>query len=1040
MTRLYPGVRSVVFRRAKSKALFVDAVIVRERTDHIERLQLHTPVEVLRNTVRFFNEFERQLKWSLEHVIVRHSRRVSTAQHETLSALEYLKLFVSSTGTTSAEQIEGGTDENLLTVQLKGLETSENVSQSQQEYSLMSKEPESQASMSVFNQKPEKEYSSDSERTTFDAEILRKELRLAKRRVLPEQVIFLSDWEKFTTRVKHHIAEKKLNKLRGEVNKQRVQLVSALREDKTSLPRPLVESAIERSIWKEEILKRLLQNKVQSSDDFEWKKHPKYFVIRANTILEENDSKDEAPAPRRSYNLFVSLGSLTVEYGFELLSAEGAHGLSSLGVLNAFRDRSFVMMANCLKFRRPSLVVNDRFIENSVLAFGQLCGLPVIISAPCAEGRSLAEYSDFLVKSLEFGGVHLFKGLEQDVCAEFLESVLSVLELVEETFTFNKNSMELFDQSINISKHFLFVGAFNGSRHGLRPPCQEHLTRLRNRFREVSVSRFELVPLLELVFAKKNFSTGSALANKLFVLVNELEQQARLARVDWTVDVGLLLDALNLLTLSNGDHAAEQEAVLETVSRHWLKRVGLRRKWERTFLKEAQQVLSRALRSQSEIKERIEFELENMTGSHSENLLTYNQAIENLKAAYGLPAQNDQSTDLRPKPTMLAETNGHEKMYKTSVSNKLNSQSQDPKRVQSNMQQTGTNVQSQSSTEEDALHMREQLVDCFRRRDNLFKMKGQGEDRRPIVLVGDVFAGKSRTLSNFQRLVDSRRGGKTRVTRVFPGAHAFDELFGQNARAETIQEGPADDNKMLQELLKHRSRVASREPDPDSDHESGARHCKSHQISSGRANSRMRWLRVTCRGCCATNRTRGFWPNCFCHDVGICPSCDWSGRAASSQSRASGKDNGSFSTATARELLSTAPSKRFVPRQEASSAPSETCNRASNTCYGTKSAFYATSSSPGSKGRPRSIWTGTTPHRNHLSLSQARTPRPNRVSTQGRRRCVGSGDSSAPDFSSKRAACQGWNPRDWPGPKSFIWGRPCFRMRIWSERSLNNFR
>lgn len=811
MARLFPAVRALGFRRGKSKGLFVESVVVTERADHVEGLELRSPVEVTRDTVRFFNDFERELKWSLAHEVIENSRRVSAEDCDALGALERLRRFACAER-GGAEP--GGEQANDL-LSVRRPEGQNDPSQSAKEYSFISKEGESQRSAPPFKAKPEKDFSSDSQPSALGAEALARALRNRKRRVLPEQAVFLSDWEQFTTRVKAHIAEKKLNKLRGDVARQRSQLVFALRGDSPELPRPVVESALERCIWKEEVLRKLVSEKVSSVEDFEWKKQPKYLLIKAFLPMDEAEPPREARHPVRTFNLFFSLGSLTLEYGFELLPEGRAHRLSSLGFLNVFREKTFVALANCLKFCRPGLLVNDRFAQNSVLALGQFCGLPVTVSPAAPNGRSLAEYSDFLIKCLEFGGLHLFQGLERKTNAEFLEAVLHVLEMIEEAVGLNKPSLELFDTSVSLSRQFLFVGVFDGTGPRLAPLSREHLSRLRGRFREISVSRLDLEGVLQLLFIKKGFSTGQALASKLFVLVNELEELARLSGADWAVDAGILLESLDQLDMSPGDHSSEQEKVLEVVNCFWLKRVGLEQKLHKAFSKEAQTVLSRGLRSQTKIKERIEFELENITGSDSENLQVYSRVLKDLRVAYGFAEEKAPLVKAAAPEERQFQKAPIEKMYRTEGTNRLEIRVRHSKRVQSNAQPTGSAPEPETEEE-----LRDQLLENLQRPGNLLKLCGQATDDRAIVLVGEVFSGKSRTLRDFQRLVDSRRGGKTRVARVFPGVHNFEELFGDSGGA-CFEAGQSGERKADEGL-----RSAARAAEVDSEDEAGAKDCR----------------------------------------------------------------------------------------------------------------------------------------------------------------------------------------------------------------------
>jgi hypothetical protein len=816
-------------------------------------LELNESIEVIKDTTRFFNNFEIELRTSLTNLLINNFNKMSIETYNSLSAADYLSLFLYSNEninlSSGTENVKQNSQNNLLQPKKSEFNSSADFSTSQnKEYSLISKDvEESHKSIILYNKKMEKEFLSESNKTTLDSNNLKKELRSMKQKILPEQIIFLNDWENFTTAIKNHIQEKKLNKLRGEILKKKNELINILKENNFNLPKRMIENAIERYIWKEEILKQLVMKKISTIEDFEWKKQPKYHIVEIyNNENEEKIISEESKNESKNFKLFFTLGDLTMEYGYELLPSGESCKLSSLGFLNVFRDKCFLTFSNCLKMKKSSLIINNKFIENTVLAFGQFCGLPITISSPQNEGRSLSYYSDFLIKCLEFGGLHLFKGLEREMNPEFLDAIMNILELVEDAFNLNKQSLELFDQSINISKRFLFIGNFDGSNTRLKTPSKEHLTQLKTRFREVSIYKLELTDLLKLIFIKKGFSTGESLANKLFVLINELEELADLTKSQWSVDIKSFLSCLDHLYISNGDHSIEHEKVLDVINKYWFKQIGLSSKQYKEFYKEAQTILLRKLNSQTEIKERIEFELENISVSESGSLQMFNQVINDLTAAYGFDKNKAISKKIFANKMSNSKNQQFEKVYKTTEVNKLESQTKIMKRIQSNDKKINEEVDqdSQFITEEDNLKNKEIILECLKQSDNLLKMKGQEKDMRPIMICGEVFSGKSQTLANFQRIIDSERKGKTRVTRIFPGVHDFDDLFGKSQNISVKNESLFEDNKKIQEIYKRKrpfNRESRNEDEDSEDEENHFRNSKSDFFINCRLQNQSRF-------------------------------------------------------------------------------------------------------------------------------------------------------------------------------------------------------
>ena len=77
ITRLFPGIASLSFRRTKGKALYVHSVILRETENYMECVQLLNPVEVSKDTIRLFNEFEQELRASLVTLTINNSTKLS---------------------------------------------------------------------------------------------------------------------------------------------------------------------------------------------------------------------------------------------------------------------------------------------------------------------------------------------------------------------------------------------------------------------------------------------------------------------------------------------------------------------------------------------------------------------------------------------------------------------------------------------------------------------------------------------------------------------------------------------------------------------------------------------------------------------------------------------------------------------------------------------------------------------------------------------------------------------------------------------------
>ena len=792
--------------------MFIDSVIVNEKKTFIECIKLNKVVEVVKETIQFFNQFDNELNSTLVNLVIKNSMKLSIESYKPMESEKYLDLFTYSNDNILLNQVsvqETYLSQNeLLNVNNKNTNNNEFASKSTyKDNSFISKDQnESQKSLIIFNKQIEKEFSKDSDTTIIDSIMILKDLRASKLRIMPEQVIFLNDWENFTTDIKHHILEKKLNKLKGEIGRKKSDLVSLLQTDSCDLPRRVLENAMERFIWKEEILKQLVLKKIITSEDFEWKKHPKYHIIEIFNNSDTNEKKsiyNSNSNDSRSFKLFFSINDLMMEYGFELLPVTQSGGLSSLGFLNVFRDKCFVSLSNCIKNNKQCLLVNDRFAENTVLAFGQFSGLPLTVSLPRKEGRSLGEYSDFLLKCVEFGGLHLFKGLERESNPEFITGIIKIFDLIEGAINRNQYSLELFDQSVSISKRFVFVGSFDGTHQSVRTPSEEYMSQLRNRFREVSISKLDLFTLLKFLLVKKGFQTAETIANKLFIIICELEEMVKVSKQAWGIDIKLLLQSLNNLKMSSGDHNIEQERIWEIVNEFWLRKIGLKKKEHKLFVKEVHQILSRQLKSQTKFKERIEFELGNNSLSDIESNQNYNKIIKDLTVAYGLDTPDQNKDKYYRKKSQGSSFNKGDRVYKTMKVNRINSESKMIRKIQSIDRHVGLGEIEEDNQlkDENNAKNREKIIDCFQASNNLLKLFGQEEDRRPIMVCGNVYSGKSQTLASFQKIIDNKRGGKTRVARIFPEVHQFDELFGKGEDNRLNKEYKLEEDITIQDMV-----------------------------------------------------------------------------------------------------------------------------------------------------------------------------------------------------------------------------------------------
>lgn len=813
ITRLFPGIASLSFRRTKGKALYVHSVILRETENYMECVQLLNPVEVSKDTIRLFNEFEQELRASLVTLTINNSTKLSIELYKETLPSEYLKMFTYSDPHRSnliggdSEQ-EPKDDVHLDVKKNSKFEKSFDASASQnREVSFFSKEQnDSNKSLLAYKKKPEDaKFPVDLDSRSINSINIMSDLRQTKLRVMPEQVIFLNDWENFTADVKNHIQEKKLNKLRGEMGKRKADLLSELKNEDSSLPRKVLENSIERCIWKEEILRELVLRKVGSVEDFEWKKQPRYHTVEIFNNAENEDKKfvynlDSEEA--RVFKLYFSLGELTMEYGFELLPARMMSSLSALGFVNLFKDKCFVTLSNCLKAHQQCLLLNDRFVHQTVLSFSHFSGLPLTISQPQHQGRSLNGYSDFLLKCIEFGGLHLFEGLERRANLEFLNGVIKMLSLVEDSLRQNQKSIEMFDQSINISKKFLFVGAFNGIEKIDPTPSLEYVSHLRNKFRKISVCKLDLNFLLRLILLKKGFSTSESLAKKLYIIFEEIKECVKVNEEAWGLHLRRVLGSLGELPMSNGDHSNEQELVFQVIRIKWLKSLGLKHKEFNSKLKEVDQILSRQLGSNTEIKERIQINVEEQLALELESKAKYQNILGKLKTAYGLGEQGKAKAARKKTMEIGRKQNG--KIFKTIDANLSKEDSRVVRRIQSNEKKTAKRHSIDDSpftTEETNMRNKERFVDNFQTTDNLLKVFDKQEDRRPILLCGQVGSGKSTLLGDFRKLVDQQKGGKTRVVRLFPEVHETQDLFGKSNLNFENRERSFEDNKSVQDML-----------------------------------------------------------------------------------------------------------------------------------------------------------------------------------------------------------------------------------------------
>ena len=765
-------------RSRRSRRLVVDFVVLGEGPRFIQQVMLDQQVELSKNTTQFFCRLEEVIKFSLAKRFYNICEKRNKIIANGPEGYDWMRYFCETKGVAEEEDIS--VDKNPSIANETHLKVGDFTSMGGSamskegkgfETSLISREEEGMEKETLI-MRSRKRTNGDllsglrDLRNKVSME-LQSHLRGAKELAVPEQIMFLADWQEFTARAEIHIEEKKLSKLKKECKKRQTQLIRVWnRADQSEVPRAQIESALERAIWQEEIVAKIQSKKISDPSAFEWAAQPKYHVVDS-VRSETAEHVSESPG----YDtLLFSVCDSEIEYGFEPMTLSSVRNLAATGLLNVFREELFINFAFQFTSRSRCVLTGDVCPRNAALTFATFAGAPLTISGRDQGPRNLHSYLDFLVQSIEFGGVHLFEGLERPMAPEFMSAVCKTLDMLSQAVNRNQLTVELFDRSIEIPKGFLFIGGFDSSSAAPSRLRESPLLNLRNQFRELTCLNFDSQKLIQMILTKNGFSKAKELAPKVRLLFESISERVLLSDQKRKLNLRSLLVVMKDLQRSRVEFSNESSVLRETFLKSWIPTLNLSES-------EASEVTAEVNLYFESIKEKQDDQINSLhrdikaKSKEKDGLAEFKETLSTLKKVYGIPLPSVRRSGSR---ALASEDDPAAAIdFRTFTKNTLDSP-EDQFKISEFKENELETLREEPEIRTSAQEMIQQLDG----QANLLRPFGASLAPRPIVLVGQTFTGKSKLLRELRASLDSERGGHTRVMRLFPGVLDFTDLFG----------------------------------------------------------------------------------------------------------------------------------------------------------------------------------------------------------------------------------------------------------------------